>query len=79
MADDEEVPDPKTVADATCAKTMTCAKLFAHYEACATRIEAKGHGECTGYYMDFLGCVDRCVRPPARPPGQTPPGRLVCR
>ena len=63
MADEEEeLPDQKKIADDKCARTEACAKLFVEYEACSKRIEAKGHGECTGYYMDYLGAVDRCVR-----------------
>ena len=62
MADDEEVPDQKAMHDERCAKTTECAMLYVQYEACAKRIEAKGHGECTGYYMDYLGAIDRCVR-----------------
>ena len=48
MADDEEVPDQKAMHDERCAKTTECAMLYVQYEACAKRIEAKGHGECTG-------------------------------
>jgi hypothetical protein len=62
MADEEEVPDQKAVHDERCAKTTECAMLYVQYEACAKRVEAKGHGECTGYYMDYLGAIDRCVR-----------------
>ena len=62
MADDEEMPDQKAMHDERCAKTTECAMLYVQYEACAKRIEAKGHGECTGYYMDYLGAIDRCVR-----------------
>ena len=62
MADDEELPDQKQINDDRCAKTTECASLYVHYEARAKRIEAKGHGECTGYYMDYLGAIDRCVR-----------------
>ena len=25
------------------------------------RIEAKGQGECSGWYMDYLTCVDKCA------------------
>ena len=31
------------------------------YEACAARIASKGRGECSGAYMDWIGCVDRCA------------------
>ena len=30
-------------------------------ERCAKRIEAKGEGECSGWYMDYLTCVDKCA------------------
>ena len=58
MADDDELPDQKQVNDDRCAKKPECASLYVQYEACAKRIEAKGHGECTGYYMDYLGAID---------------------
>ena len=67
MGDEEEPMDPKLVADEKCSKTMSCAKLYVEYETCASRIEKKGHGECGPYYMDYLGCIDKCVRFPGRP------------
>ena len=63
MADEEdEVVDPKTIYDAKCAHTPSCMKLQLAYEKCAERIEAKGHGNCTGQFMDYVACVDNCVR-----------------
>eukprot|EP00326_Haptolina_ericina_P020859 CAMPEP_0181200132 /NCGR_PEP_ID=MMETSP1096-20121128/17584_1 /TAXON_ID=156174 ORGANISM="Chrysochromulina ericina, Strain CCMP281" /NCGR_SAMPLE_ID=MMETSP1096 /ASSEMBLY_ACC=CAM_ASM_000453 /LENGTH=68 /DNA_ID=CAMNT_0023290435 /DNA_START=105 /DNA_END=311 /DNA_ORIENTATION=+ len=58
---DEEPVDPKAGADAKCAATSKCTKLLLEYEACAKRIEKKGHGDCTGQFMDYTGCVDRCA------------------
>ena len=72
--------DPKLVADDKCSKTMSCAKLYVEYETCASRIEKKGHGECGPYYMDYLGCIDKCVRFPGRPahasPSYLPPAQF---
>ncbi len=62
--EDEEVVDPKMAADEKCSKTAKCATMLAAYEACSERIEAKGRGECTGQYMDFVSCVDVCVSGP---------------
>jgi len=52
-----EVDFTKAVDDA-CHKT--CPGAWSKYEACERRIEAKGHGECSGFYMDYLHCVDQC-------------------
>ena len=62
--EEEEVVDPKIAQDEKCGKTASCAKILAAYDACAERIEAKGRGECTGQYMDFVACVDNCVSRP---------------
>ena len=32
------------------------------YEKCAERIEAKGHGNCAGQYMDYIACADNCAK-----------------
>ena len=79
MADDEEV-DPKKMVDDKCAKTIACAKLYVAYETCAERIEKKGHGECGPFYMDWLGCIDRCVSAPPGLPTASAPGssRAAC-
>lgn len=39
-------------------------KLWSHYEACIKRVEADTTGEahCTGQYLDFWACIDKCVR-----------------
>ena len=78
MSDEEEpeVLDQKAVADAKCAKSVEVAKLYVEYEACSKRIEAKGHGECTGYYQDYLGAIDKCVRRAPIAPGPCPCLRL---
>ena len=60
--EDEEPVDPKIAIDEKCSKTTACSKAFVEYEACAERIEKKGHGECSGQYMDYLACIDACVR-----------------
>lgn len=43
-----------------------CAQVA--YEMCGERIEAKGHGDCAGYFMDYVKCVDQCVRPASPSP-----------
>ena len=66
-----EVVDPKPKIDAACLATVSCAKLFVAYEACADRIAKKGHGECAGQQMDFLGprtCDCPCPLCPPSPP-----------
>ena len=60
--EDEEPVDPKIAIDEKCSKSTACSKAFVEYEACAERIEKKGHGECSGQYMDYLACIDACVR-----------------
>jgi len=61
MGDDEEVPDVKAIADTKCKESFACKKMLVEYEECAARIEKKGRGECSGYYHDYIGCVDRCA------------------
>ena len=61
MDEDEEVVDPKAKLDEKCLATPSCAKLLVAYERCAERIEAKGSGQCTGQYMDYIACVDQCA------------------
>jgi len=63
MSDEEEVEtvDPKLSVDDHCKASVSCMALFLKYEACQTRIEAKGAGTCTGQYMDWVGCVDHCA------------------
>eukprot|EP00965_Chrysotila_dentata_P212203 6186884-Pleurochrysis_carterae.AAC.2 len=61
IAMDDEVQDPKIALEAKCGASMPCAKLYVKYEECKERIEAKGSGECSAWYMDYVGCVDACV------------------
>ena len=87
-AEAEDV-DPKPVLDKKCGEG--CTDVWATYEKCAERIEAKvrrsptrrwplwthdffwlpvlmsrdvrlsqGRGECSGYYMDYFRCIDKC-------------------
>lgn len=40
-----------------------CTTVWADYERCKERIKgAEGQKNCAPYYMDWLGCVDTCVR-----------------
>ena len=59
-AEDEEPVDPKSTVDEHCAQSMACASAMVKYEECSKRIEEKGHGQCSGQYMDFVKCVDAC-------------------
>jgi len=59
--EEEEVVDPKESVDTKCKATKECAKLLIAYEACSERIDAKGSGQCTGQYLDYVGCVDNCA------------------
>lgn len=40
------------------------AKHWAEYEACIKRVEndTTGEAHCTGQYLDFWACIDKCVR-----------------
>ena len=68
MSEEEEGEpvDPKETVDQKCARTVECTKLLIEYEKCAARIDGKGSGHCSGQYMDYIGCIDHCVR--ASPP-----------
>ena len=37
-----------------------CHHPWEEYEKCEMRVEKKGEGECAGYYMDYLHCIDQC-------------------
>jgi ubiquinol-cytochrome c reductase subunit 6 len=60
--DDGDPVDPRPAIVASCEATIVCQKLRTAYEACGKRVEAKGSGNCAGQFMDWLGCVDTCVR-----------------
>jgi len=53
-----EAVDPKSAVDEKCG--LGCVAVWEKYEACASRIEEKGRGECSGFYMDYFQCVDKC-------------------
>ena len=63
MSDDEEVLDPKTIAEKDC--RPKCALPWNTYQECVKRIAGDKTGEkhCTGWYFDFLKCVDKCAAP----------------
>lgn len=45
-----------------------CTAPWADYERCKERIKgSEGAKHCAPYYMDWLGCVDQCVRGPHIP------------
>ena len=33
--------------------------MWETYKKCEARIEEKGRGECSGYYMDYFKCIDK--------------------
>ncbi|EOD19199.1 hypothetical protein EMIHUDRAFT_73196 [Emiliania huxleyi CCMP1516] len=53
-----EVVDPKDLLEKGC--EASCGKALETYQACAARIEEKA-GECSGWYGDYVHCVDSCV------------------
>lgn len=67
MADDDEedigIVDPKEELVEGCNQTEHVQHKWADYAACADRIEAKGSGECSGQYFDYLHALDHCVMP----------------
>jgi ubiquinol-cytochrome c reductase subunit 6 len=50
--------DPSPAIEKDC--HGSCLALHAKYEACAERIEGKPDAHCTGQYMDYLACIDKC-------------------
>eukprot|EP00308_Calcidiscus_leptoporus_P010458 CAMPEP_0119355830 /NCGR_PEP_ID=MMETSP1334-20130426/4616_1 /TAXON_ID=127549 /ORGANISM="Calcidiscus leptoporus, Strain RCC1130" /LENGTH=76 /DNA_ID=CAMNT_0007369759 /DNA_START=28 /DNA_END=258 /DNA_ORIENTATION=- len=58
MAKEVEDVDTKPAVDAKC--HALCPKPWAALQKCEARIEEKGSGECSGWYMDYLHCVDKC-------------------
>ena len=51
--------DPKPAIEKTC--EPNCAGVWATYKKCEVRIEEKGRGECSGFYMDYFKCIDHCA------------------
>mmetsp|Transcript_13690 Transcript_13690/g.40367 ORF Transcript_13690/g.40367 Transcript_13690/m.40367 type:complete len:80 (+) Transcript_13690:54-293(+) len=54
----EEVEDPSPQIEKDC--HTPCVSVYKAYEACAERIEGKDEGHCTGQYLDYWHCVDKC-------------------
>ena len=57
-----EAVDPKPEFDKKC--HSHCTKAWDAYKACETRIEEKGAGQCSGQYMDYFKCIDKCATKP---------------
>ncbi|EFJ28000.1 hypothetical protein SELMODRAFT_69978, partial [Selaginella moellendorffii] len=57
----EELQDPKLELEEMC--RPRCVKQFLAYQACCKRIEDDDTGSkhCTGQYLDFWNCIDKCV------------------
>jgi len=53
---EDEAVDMKAAYDAK--SHDHCTKAFAALKECEARIEEKGTGTCTGWYMDYVHCVD---------------------
>eukprot|EP00310_Coccolithus_braarudii_P016109 CAMPEP_0183331146 /NCGR_PEP_ID=MMETSP0164_2-20130417/548_1 /TAXON_ID=221442 /ORGANISM="Coccolithus pelagicus ssp braarudi, Strain PLY182g" /LENGTH=77 /DNA_ID=CAMNT_0025499533 /DNA_START=41 /DNA_END=274 /DNA_ORIENTATION=- len=53
-----EAEDVKPQIEAKC--HSGCTKSFDLLQKCEARIEEKGSGECSGWYMDYLHCIDKC-------------------
>ena len=51
--------DPKPAIEKTC--EPACSSVWEIYKKCEVRIEEKGRGECSGYYMDYFKCIDKCA------------------
>ncbi|XP_074369360.1 cytochrome b-c1 complex subunit 6-1, mitochondrial-like [Apium graveolens] len=60
---DEEVVDQKKHFEEFC--KPKCVKPLVEYQACMKRIQGDTTGEkhCTGQYLDYWLCVDKCVAP----------------
>lgn len=55
-----------------------CTPVWSDYERCKDRIKgAEGQKNCAPYYMDWLGCVDQCVRARLRPLMAAPKRSLI--
>lgn len=50
--------DPSPAIEKDC--HGSCLASHAKYEECAQRIEGKPDAHCTGQYLDYLACVDKC-------------------
>lgn len=53
--------EAREILDSRCKKQ--CKDLFQKYSECAKRIESdtNGEGHCTGQYLEYHGCVEKCV------------------
>ena len=50
--------DTRPIIDKKC--HVNCKNMWDEYEKCEKRIEAKGTGDCSSWYMDYLRCIDGC-------------------
>lgn len=55
---EQEAVDTKGDVDKKC--HPGCAAVWEVYKQCETRIEEKGAGQCSGFYMDYFRCIDKC-------------------
>jgi len=63
MAEDDEVPDQRAVAEEKC--KPSCSSYMKAYSACTERVakDKTGEAHCTGQYFDYLHCIDACAAP----------------
>merc|ERR1712166_1434916 len=54
-----EEDDQRPKIDAACAPG--CTSAWKNYLKCGDRIEAKGSGDCSSWYMDYHQCLDQCA------------------
>ena len=59
MPTEAEAIDTKPAVDKSC--EPGCVSVWETYKKCEARIEEKGRGECSGYYMDYFKCIDKCA------------------
>lgn len=61
--DEDEIVDIKPDIEEAC--RPGCSKLWASYEACVARAkkDTTGEAHCTGQYLDFWKCIDKCAVP----------------
>ena len=63
MSEEDEIVDPKKILFHEEEKKGTCGAQLKLYNACAQRIknDTTGQKHCTGWYFDYLECMDHHV------------------
>mmetsp|Transcript_6069 Transcript_6069/g.15539 ORF Transcript_6069/g.15539 Transcript_6069/m.15539 type:complete len:81 (+) Transcript_6069:53-295(+) len=55
----DQAEDPSEQIEKEC--HVSCTSAWDSYQACAKRIEDKPDGHCTGQYLDYWHCIDKCA------------------